>query len=82
MLASILRKYGKVKIYSEEALKQYNFIDAEVQKLANLTKMGWDLCTVDAYNLEMRVQLIEGILIGAGTVGLIVYTVYKNKQKS
>lgn len=81
MMANLIRKYSKLKLYSEEALEQYKLLDAASKKMAELTGMGWDVCTTDAYILEMHATLIEGILIGAGAVGLIAYLAYKNKKK-
>lgn len=71
MLGQRLLDNARISI-SEDAQSQYVVVQEEVQKLCNLTHMGWHLTGADLFNAVRKVSFAEGIVCGVALTGAVL----------
>lgn len=70
---------------TEEGHAQYTIVAEEIDKLAKITDMGWDLTASKVFDKVRRISFGQGALIGAAVVGSVVAIkeiVTKHKEKN
>jgi hypothetical protein len=54
---------------TKEGYDQYNVVANEIDKLADITNMGWDLTASEVFDKVRKISFGQGALIGAAVVG-------------
>lgn len=57
---------------SNDAQQQYAVVCDEIQKLCNLTHMGWSLTGNELFDAVRKVSFVEGAVFGAALLGLVI----------
>ena len=69
---------------TKEGYDQYNVVANEIDKLADITNMGWDLTASEVFDKVRKISFGQGALIGAAVVGGAVAVkeiISKHKKK-